>query len=309
MSLLSLIRTGRLPEKPWKVEAVIRLIASIIICVMIGAVAAAIIRYFSATQQKSIAILLGGSAGALAFFSVALFILARPWPFEKYLRNLLILLGSIYGGFFLMWTIGRVTGDHGELQNSTLRILIAVLAFQGAALVLVHFFLREHHTNWVEGFGLNNHLRHALLLGLGVGALTLPAVWALQGISSVILQWLTFHPHEQEAVELLRATAAWSNRLVLGVATIVLAPIAEEVIFRGILYPAIKRAGYPRTALWGTAVLFGVIHVNLATFVPLAFLAVVLACLYEYTGNLLACITVHGFFNAANFIALYLFQK
>jgi hypothetical protein len=254
-------------------------------------------------------IFLSGSAGALVFFGVALFILARPWVFEKYLRNLLILLGSIYGGFFLMWAIGRATGDHGELQNSTLRILVAVLAFQGAALALVHFFLRAHHTGWIEGFGLNNHLGHALLLGIGVGVITLPAVWALQGISSVILQWLTFHPHEQEAVELLRATADWSNRLVLGIATIVLAPIAEEVIFRGILYPAIKRAGYPRTALWGTAVLFGVIHFNLGTFVPLAFLAVVLTCLYEYTGNLLACITVHSFFNAANFIALYLYQK
>jgi uncharacterized protein len=309
MSLVSLIRTGRLPEKPWKTDAVVRLIASIIVCVMIGAVAAAVIHYFGEPKQKSPLIFLCGSAGALAFFGVALFILAQPWQLEKYLRNLLILFGSIYGGFFLMWSMGRATGEHGELQNSTLRILLAVLAFQGAALVLVHFFLREHHTGWVEGFGLDNDIGHALSLGIGVGVVTLPAVWALQGLSSVILQLLTFHPHEQEAVELLRATEAWSNRLILGIATIVIAPVAEEVIFRGILYPAIKRAGYPRTALWGTAILFGLIHFNLGTFVPLTFLAIVLACLYEYTGNLLACITVHSFFNAANFIALYLFQK
>jgi hypothetical protein len=287
----------------------VRLIASVIVCIMIGAVAAAVMRYLGETGHKSPAIFLSGSGGALIFFGVALFVLGRPWQFEKYLKNLLILLGCIYGGFFLMWSIARLTGDHGESQNTTLRVLIAVLSFQGAALVLVHFFLRQHHTGWVEGFGLNNRIGHALLLGILVGAIVLPMVLGLQAISIRVLERLTFHPHEQEAVELLRNTDSWSSRLVLGFVTIALAPVAEEVMFRGILYPAIKWAGYPRTALWGTAVLFGIIHFNVGTFVPLTFLAIVLASLYEYTGNLVACITVHSFFNAANFVALYLFQK
>jgi membrane protease YdiL (CAAX protease family) len=300
------ITTGRLSEKPWKTDAIARLIASVIVCVMIGAVVSGVIHYFGDAQRQSPAIYLGGSAAALTCFAGALFVLARPWPFEKFLRNLLILLICIYSGFVLMWVIGRLTGQHEESQNTTVRVLLAVLAFQGAALILVHFFLREHHLSWPEGFGFNNNPRHALLLGGGVGLAALPVVWTLQLVSVLILQSLTFHPQEQETVSLLRATEAWSSRALLGIATILIAPVAEEVIFRGILYPAIKRAGYPRMALWGTSVLFGLIHFNLGTFVPLTFLALVLACLYEYTGNLLACITVHCVFNAANFVALYL---
>jgi membrane protease YdiL (CAAX protease family) len=303
------ISTGRLSEKPWRTEAIARLIASVIVCVMIGAVVSAVIRYFSGGQQSSPALFVAGSAAALACFGGALSVLARPWPFEKFLRNLLILLICIYSGFVLMWAIGRLGGQHEELQNTTLRILLAVLGFQGAALVLVHFFLREHHLNWSEGFGFNNHPRHALLLGAGVGLAALPIVWTFQAISIRVLQLLTFHPQEQEAVALLRTTEDWSSRILLGIATIAIAPVAEEVIFRGILYPAGKRAGYPRLSLWGTSLLFGAIHFNLGTLMPLTFLALVLACLYEYTGNLLACITVHSVFNAANFVALYLQQK
>ena len=48
-----------------------------------------------------------------------------------------------------------------------------------------------------------------------------------------------------------------------------LAPVAEELLFRGILYPAIKQAGFPRLALWGTSLLFAAMHMNLVTFVPL----------------------------------------
>jgi membrane protease YdiL (CAAX protease family) len=306
MSFASMTSTGRLSEKPWKTDAIVRLLASVIVCVMIGAVVSEVFHYFTSQQQKSPALFLAGSAGALACFAGALFVLGRPWPFEKFLRNLLFLLICIYGGFFLMWAISRLTGDHEESQNPTLRMLIALLAFQGAALLLVHFFLREHHLSWAEGFGLKNRPGQALLLGVCVGLVALPLALMLEEISYRALQSLAFHPHEQETVAVLRATAGWSNRLLLGFATIIVAPMAEEIIFRGILYPAIKRAGYPRTAFWGTSILFGLIHVNLETFLPLTFLAIVLVYLYEYTGNLLACITVHCVFNAANFVALYL---
>jgi hypothetical protein len=309
MSFADTITTGRLSEKPWRTEAIARFIASVIVCVMIGAVVSAVINYFSGPHQQSRALFLAGTIGAVACFAGALIVLGRPWPFEKFLRKLLALLICIYLGFFLMWVIGRLTGEHDDLQSSTLRILIGVLAFQGAAIVLVHFFLRQHHLTWAEGFGFKNNPGQALTLGACVGLASLPVIWTLQAISADVLQKLSFHPQEQETVSLLRATDAWSNRALMGIATVLIAPVAEEIIFRGILYPAVKRAGYPRLALWGTSILFGLIHVNLGTFVPLTFLAVVLAYLYEYTGNLLACITVHCVFNAANFVALYFFQK
>jgi membrane protease YdiL (CAAX protease family) len=82
---------------------------------------------------------------------------------------------------------------------------------------------------------------------------------------------------------------------------VVVAPVTEELLFRGILYPFVKQQGHPGLALWGTAILFGALHLNLMTFVPLTFLGLVLAWLYDTTDNLLAPIFGHSLFNLANF--------
>ena len=296
-------------EKPWRADAIVRLGASVVICCLMGAVVAEVFRYFGAPPGRATVWFVALSIGAFGCFGGALLTLMRPWPFESYMQKLLVLLCCVWAAFFLMWLAERLLPRQDEIENSTITVLITVLAFQGAALVLVHFFLREHHTNWAAGFGFDNNTGHALLLGACVGIIVLPVIWVILILSSLALESLNFHTHEQEIVVILRSTEGWENRLVMGIATIAIAPFAEEILFRGILYPTIKRTGHQQLALWTTALVFAAIHLDVEKFLPLAFLAIVLIYLYEYTGNLLACIAAHSLFNAANFIALYLFQK
>jgi membrane protease YdiL (CAAX protease family) len=121
----------------------------------------------------------------------------------------------------------------------------------------------------------------------------------------VHLPRLHLKPEEQQAVQTLQLASAWVARVALGAVTILLAPVAEEILFRGILYPWIKKEGFPRLALWSSALLFAAVHANLMTFLPLLVLAIALTLLYEKTDNLLAPITAHAVFNGMNFMALY----
>jgi membrane protease YdiL (CAAX protease family) len=105
-------------------------------------------------------------------------------------------------------------------------------------------------------------------------------------------------------VQVVRSAGTISQRVILGIILILIAPPAEELLFRGVLYPAIKQRGFPRLALWGSSLAFAAVHVNLATFLPLTLLALVLVWLYERTNNLLAAITTHSLFNALNFLLL-----
>jgi membrane protease YdiL (CAAX protease family) len=95
-------------------------------------------------------------------------------------------------------------------------------------------------------------------------------------------------------------------RVYLGAFAVVLAPVAEEFIFRGMLYPFVKQLGSPRLAWVGVSFAFALIHDDAATFVPLFVLALALTWLYEKTDNLLAPITAHALFNATNLIVLCL---
>ena len=80
------------------------------------------------------------------------------------------------------------------------------------------------------------------------------------------------------------------------------------MLFRGILYPTIKQAGFPKLSLWLTSLAFAAIHLNAVTFLPLLVLSLLLTFLYEKTNNLLAPITTHAVFNAVQFVWLYLQQ-
>lgn len=303
------ITTGRLSEKPWKTDAIGRLIASVIVCVMIGAVAALVIQYFGSEQQKSLPIFIAGSFTALLCFAVSLFMLARPWPFEKFLRNLIILLICIYVGFFLIWAIGKLTGQNGELQNTTLRTLLGILFLHGTSFPLIYRFIREHGLRWNEAFGFKYKWAQALLAGGFVATLMVPVTWGILAGISTVLNRYNVQTADQLPVQMVKLAKTSLDWWLLGVATILIVPAAEEIAFRGILYPAIKRAGYPRVAVWGSAVAFAGIHLDLIRFLPLLVLALALVWLYEQTGNLLACIATHALFNAANFVALYLQQK
>jgi len=186
-------------------------------------------------------------------------------------------------------------------------VLLGTLGFQGATLVLAPFFLRQHRLGWREAFGLREPRWPRLLFPAGLLTLALlPVVLGLQIISAELLFRAGWSPQAQLAVTLLADSKSWGMRIYLGLFAVVLAPVAEEFIFRGMLYPFVKRLGYPRLAWIGVSLAFALVHDDAATFVPLFVLALALTWLYELTDNLFAPIAVHALFNAANLVLLLL---
>ncbi len=218
-------------------------------------------------------------------------------------------------GIFLCVAIGAlltllVRGANASKPELSLgRMMVSVLSFQGAALALVWRFIREHEMNWAEAFGFRNRRGRALLLGTLAVFIFSPVGQLLQLLSFKLLTWLHLDPTAQAAVEVLRGASRGPGLIGFVLITVVLVPLAEELVFRGILYPAIKSAGFPRLALWGTSVFFAAIHFNLAIFLPLLLLALVLTWLYEKTDNLLATIAAHSLFNAANLGLFFLSEE
>ena len=184
-------------------------------------------------------------------------------------------------------------------------VLLGTLGFQGVAWLLILFFLRQHQIGWREALGFRGpQLPRALLLAVPTVFILLPAALGLQQVSAVVLTKLGWPPEDQIAVTLLASTKSWWMRVYLGVFAVVLAPVAEEFIFRGMLYPFVKQLGSPRLAWIGVSFVFALIHYDAATFVPLFVLALALTWLYEKTDNLLAPIAAHSLFNAVNLVIL-----
>jgi len=185
-------------------------------------------------------------------------------------------------------------------------VVLGTLSFQGMTWVLAYFFLRHHHVHWREAFGFRDpRLPRVLLMALLVVCVTLPVTQWLQQLSVFVLDKIGWPPEEETAVTLLAGAKTWWARIYLGAFAVVIAPVAEEFIFRGVLYPFVKQIGYPRLAWIGVNFAFALIHMDIAALVPLFVLSLALTWLYERTDNLLAPITAHSLFNVANLIVLY----
>jgi len=182
---------------------------------------------------------------------------------------------------------------------------VGVLCLHGVAFIAIARLVREQQPTWRAAFGFNAPNRNkALGLAALVAALAVPLGALLTMACSLALQSFGAEPETQKAVQLVQSETAPGNQLALGVIAIVIAPVIEELLFRGVFYPTIKQLGRPVLAVVGVSLLFALSHANAMTFAPLALLSVALIWLYEKTNNLLAPIVAHALFNAANFIMI-----
>ena len=122
---------------------------------------------------------------------------------------------------------------------------------------------------------------------------TWPGLLAFSFVASFVLSG---HP-EQEAVRKLANPESLEEALAIAGYAMLVAPVLEEFLFRGILYRAMKRPFGMGLAILLSALLFALVHKNALSFLPLTFLGVFLALAYERTGDLRTCILMHAFFN------------
>ena len=108
----------------------------------------------------------------------------------------------------------------------------------------------------------------------------------------------------QEIVQTLMTNDDISLKIAIALSAIIFAPLIEEVIFRGYLYPVIKRFSHPIFSCVITSLLFAVIHSNLEGLMPLFLLAIVLTIFYEISKSIWVPILMHACFNGVNTISI-----
>ena len=137
-------------------------------------------------------------------------------------------------------------------------------------------------------------LLRTLVLGLALAVPAWIGATLLAVVASLLLEAIGVAPDNM----LLDSFLEQADPTVILVAFIVIAPIGEELFFRGVVYNAWERERGATVATFGSAALFAVIHGSLYTLVPIFALGVGLAVLYRATRSLTATIAMHAGFNA-----------
>src|SRR5690606_4719168 len=179
-------------------------------------------------------------------------------------------------------------------------LIVAILVLQSVlvlgAIYLVAIGLRGATP---EQLGLRAAPRRWYLRAVEVAFLTLPLVWLV----NATVQAFSGTPFRNPQIELIAPDGfSWSYLFGMTFVTGIVAPIAEEIAFRGVLYGWLRqRFGVP-AGVAISALLFSVAHGIPALIPALAVQGMVLALLYERSGSLWPPIIAHGTYNAATVI-------
>jgi membrane protease YdiL (CAAX protease family) len=79
----------------------------------------------------------------------------------------------------------------------------------------------------------------------------------------------------------------------------VIAPVVEEMLFRGVILRGFLQRYERGPAIWGSAALFGLAHLNIYQFVAALLIGAVSGWLYQRGRSLVPCIALHAGYNTA----------
>ncbi len=202
-----------------------------------------------------------------------------------------VFIGFIVGFFLLM----AISAASRPVVRVDLSSVVASMALYGAIVVFVVGFLVVRNIRPVQAFGLrwSGFAREwwfvpvALLLAYPYIFLAQWAAYSIVGPDTA----------PQPIVTFLLESQSWTSRLAVAAIAVLIAPVTEELIFRGCLYGMCRQFAGRIPALVFSAVVFAVIHGHPASLPGLFLLSVALTLLYERTGSLWAPIALHALFN------------
>lgn len=205
---------------------------------------------------------------------------------------------------FAYQAVGADSCDSGvvcDLRKVASYLLLGVLFLIGTVV-----WMRLVHGTGLGPIGLRRPTRAAIWVGLGYGLGGRFLAMITEAATYRIVDAVRGRPPETpEQIDLPGAPsmAFWIG---LFVAVVVVAPLAEEMIFRGLTYVGIRANHGATTAIVVTSLFFAVTHIEPMLMPPLFVFAVVLGRLRESRDDLVPCIVAHAAFNSIGFTALFL---
>jgi uncharacterized protein len=182
------------------------------------------------------------------------------------------------------------------------RNLLENLLFTVALVLFIAVFLRLRGLDLTS---LGGFFRITFLRALSTGTVLILAAYPLISIADAITQRVFGSgSSKQSIVELFSGSRTIEQRMMIIVFAVVIAPMAEEFLFRFFLYGVLKRYFGRFLGVTVNALLFAAAHTHIPSFAPLFVLGSCFTIAYEWSGSILVSMTMHALFNSLSLTVL-----
>jgi membrane protease YdiL (CAAX protease family) len=211
-----------------------------------------------------------------------------------------VILPVIFGGLGISLRINPVAMG---LRIKAFYVLITYLVMATSGIAILYLSIKRFFPLPKDWFRFDFGQKNWLLWGGGGYLVALPLVvlvsllnqqiWQGQGGSNPLLL-LALESQDWLALALFFVTAS------------LLAPIFEEIMFRGFLLPSLTRYLPVWGAIVSSGLIFAIAHLSLSEVLPLTTLGIILGVVYTRSRNLLASILLHSLWNSGTLISLFI---
>ena len=222
---------------------------------------------------------------------------------------------------FLIWlgpvpaailVVQKFTDDLPDYHKTFLDSLLFGI---GALLIIaiIIYVAKVTFARRLKGFGLNIKTIHRDFFAAFINLLT---IWPLM-LTAIVLTlrigkciWgQDYYLEQHEELKTIAEYSQLSLRILIFITTLIVAPVLEEMLFRGIFQtmirssfelklPNLKSQYRTWLAILISSALFAIIHQNMGHWPALFILAICLGYSYEKSGSLFRPIFIHSFFNS-----------
>lgn len=217
---------------------------------------------------------------------------AVPWRARE---GLLIVLFSLLTGFFFSILAAATIEDRDTLQ------LVATILIEASLAAWVLIWVKLRHGAGLVSLGWRFRAEDigtgflAALLGLGASA----------AVSQVVISiYERLASKQLEQPEQLPESLSGGRVALAALAVVIVAPIAEELFFRGFLYQALRKWRGVPGAMVLSAFLFALAHGHPILILGIFPLGIILAYLFQRRNSIAATIAAHAFFNGISLILI-----
>lgn len=209
---------------------------------------------------------------------------------------LAVLAYSIISVLSVTVSMPWITDDNGEPRLVRATILVGLITIV-YAFIARHYITERMSKKWSAGHGADDTFRVqpvtlssktfgfialATFLGWCVGQILAHTYYAIFGSAGFDAVSESFNS---------------DNVILVLVLAVLIAPISEEMLMRGVIYPMLRFRFSAYTACIVTACIFGLLHGNIVQFIVTIPLSILVAWVYELSRDVTYCALMHIMFN------------
>ena len=214
----------------------------------------------------------------------------------------IILIAGVVAVQLCLGTQENIAALMGTEWTARISVGLNTLAMLGT-IPFTYAMVRKEHLQY--GNGKNAILKHAV----SKDRILFDCLIVILGVSSaltfnMLLSYIDFSDFSagyREVVRMQYSVSMPAGILIYGV----ISPVAEEMVFRGLVMKRLQRYFSPIVAILVSAFIFGMYHGNIVQGVYAFLLGILIAGSYCYSDNLFVPVLFHGAANIAVFVLTY----